>query len=192
MSQKKRQMWYGQVTRGLLLALVLLGSPLFPHLGLCETYGIKDADGNFAPKLNVGVEKKEVVIKKTNPRDKFRFFTLKLNPGNRNLLRNVALLQVEWIGPDNRISKPVPFAGPMYDRNTNVFQESMIKSIGVRIVDKSSHNLFAGKKLADLFSIRIDHQPVISAESVKRKRTYRSIGSRSRCVHQCGQDRGSV
>ncbi len=150
----------------------LLACPLFSHTGLCETYGIKDADGNFVPKLNVAVEKKEVVIKKTNPRDKFRFFALKLNTGNRNLLRNVALLQVEWIATDNRISRPVPFAGPMYDRISNVFQESMIKSIGVKIVDKSNHNLFAGKKLADLFSIRVDHQPVISAESVsERERT---------------------
>jgi hypothetical protein len=169
MSQMKQQIRYGQVMRGLVLAVLLFGSPLFTCVGVCETYGIKDADGNFTPKLNVAVDKKEVVIRKTNPRDKFRLLSLKLNPTNRNLLRNVALLQVEWIGPDNRPSKPVPFAGPMYDRNTNVFQESMIKSVGLRIVDKSPHNLFAGKTLADLLAIRIDNQPIITAESVSEK-----------------------
>lgn len=159
----------GQVARGLLALMVLWTSLLITDSALCETYGVKDGAGNFTPKLNVVVEKKEVIIKKVDPQEKFRFFSLKLNPSNRTLIKNVALLQVEWIAPGNRISRPVPFAGPMYDRNTNVFQESMIKSIGVRIVDKSTHNLFAGKKLGDLFAVRVDNQLAVSAESAHEK-----------------------
>jgi hypothetical protein len=169
MSQMKRQIRIGQVAHRVMVLLVLWGSVLFPDAGLCETYGVKDAGGTFAPKLDVVVEKKEVVIKKVDPQDKFRIFALKINPGNQKLLRNVAGLQMEWVGPGNRAGKPVPFAGPRYDRNTNVFQEDMIRSVGLRILDKSTQNLFVGKKLAELFSISIDNQPVISAESANEK-----------------------
>lgn len=171
MNQMNRQIRCGKVARGVLALLVLGCCLFFPHAGHCEIFGIKDADGHFTPKVDVVVEKKEVVIKKVDPQDKFRSFALKLNPANKNLLRNVASLQVEWIAPGNRVSKPVPFAGPMYDRNTNIFQEPMIKSIGMRIVDTSTHKLFAGKKLADLFAIRVDHQPVVSSESAQEKQS---------------------
>jgi hypothetical protein len=160
-----------------LFVLLVLAVLFFPLVGWCETYGIKDADGGFTPKVAVGLEKKEIIVKKINPRDKFRSLSLRLNPANRSLIKNVALLQVEWIGPDNKPSKPTPFAGPLYDRTTHVFQDSLVKSIGLKLIDKSTVNLFAGKKLSDILLLRVDDVALVSAESVSEKERTVQMGT---------------
>jgi len=51
--------------------VVLLFSFLIPDAAFCETFGIKDAQGNFVPKVEVNLGKKDVFIKKTNANEKF-------------------------------------------------------------------------------------------------------------------------
>lgn len=176
MSRMKPKILCGQAPTSLLLVAFVLGVVFFPHAARCETFGTKDADGSFAPRIVVTVEKKEIVIKKANPRDKFKI-SLKLNASNRLLIKNVALLNVEWIGPDNKSSKPVPFAGTAYDKTTHTFQEPLTKSIGLRIVDKSSANFFSGKKLADILTLRVDDVPLVSAESAGEKERTIQMGA---------------
>jgi len=131
-----------------------------------QTYGIKDPSGNFQPKVIVNLGNNEIIIKKTNPQDKFRSISLTLNPKNSALIRNVGMLNVEWVNVNGKPGKVMPFSGPRYDAGTRKFEDSMGKSVEFRLLDKSNRNLFAGKTISDLFEIRIDDQPVLSSESV--------------------------
>jgi len=151
-----------------LVALMVLQAVVFMSQGqvLAEIYGTKDAAGNFQPRLNITIGNKDVVIKKVNPQDRFSSFAITLNPKNATLVRNVGMLNMEWVNPAGKAGKEVQFAGPRYDPTTRRFEDNMGKSVEVRIIDKSNKNLFAGKSLNDLFEIRIEDQPVVSSESV--------------------------
>jgi len=136
------------------------------QIGLCQTFGVKDQRGDFVPKVTIVVSSKDILIKKTDPQDKFRSISLTLNPKNANLRRDVGLLNIEWLDANNKAGKPMPFAGPRYEAPLRKFQDSMMRSAGLRIIDKSNHNLFTGKTIGDLFQIQIDDQPMVSSESV--------------------------
>lgn len=166
----KRNQIIGRTTRGFGIAIPLLWALLlFPIPGHSETYGVKDSAGKFQPKITVDVGSKEIVIKKTNPQDKFRSLSLTLNPKNSALIRNVGLLNVEWINANGKPGKAMPFAGTRYDPTTRRFEDSMGKSVELRIIDKGNRNIFAGKTVDDLFEIRIDDQPLLSSDSVAEK-----------------------
>lgn len=152
---------------GVISVLTLLVAFLIPNTALSQTYGIKDAEGNFVPKVTINVGAKAVTIKKTDPKEKFSSLSLKLNP---NLVKNVANLNIEWLDATGKApGKPLPFQGPpKYDPKTGVFQDSMGPSAGLRILDKKG-GLFAGKNAADLFVIKIDNQGLVSAESAMEK-----------------------
>jgi hypothetical protein len=132
-----------------------------------ETYGTKNAQGLFTPKVTVTVGKKEVLIKKIDPGQQFRI-AIAIGK-NRTIERNVGHLNVEWIGPNNVPGKPMPFSGPHYNNITKVFQDFMKKSIALKIVEKTAKPLFEGKPLEDLFTITIDDEPLISSESASEK-----------------------
>ncbi|MDQ1240261.1 MAG: hypothetical protein QG577_2447 [Thermodesulfobacteriota bacterium] len=152
----------------LLVALVALPVVLLvaqDHV-FAEIYGIKDTSGNFQPRLNITIGNKEVVIKKVNPQDRFSSFAIVLNPKNAALVRNVGMLNMEWVNIAGKAGKEVQFAGPRYDPTTRRFEDAMGKSVELRILDKSNKNLFSGKSLSDLFEIRIDDQLLVSPESV--------------------------
>ncbi len=142
---------------------------ILPAVIYAEIYGVKDASGNFQPRLEITVGNKEVVLKKVNPQDRFRSLAITLNPKNANLIRNVGLLNMEWVNSAGKAGKEVQFAGPRYDPTTRRFEDAMGKSIEVRILDKSNRNLFVGKSLADLFEIRVDDMPLISSELAAEK-----------------------
>jgi hypothetical protein len=164
-SEKK----YAPLSHLMLLFLVLSGILALPAAGLCETYGIKDDQGIFLPKVTVTVTGKDLIIKKTDPQDKFRSFSLTLNRKNSNLIRNVGLISMEWIDATNKPTKPVLFAGPLYNAATRVFQDSLTKSLGIKLIDKTKLNLFAGKSVSDLFTIQVDDQALLSSETVTEK-----------------------
>ena len=142
---------------------------VLPRFSGAEIYGVKDSAGNFQPRLDITIGNKEVVLKKVNPQDRFRSLAITLNPTNANLIRNVGLLNMEWVNSAGKAGKQVQFAGPRYDPTTRRFEDAMGKSIEVRILDKSNRNLFAGKSLADLFEIRVDDAPLISSELAAEK-----------------------
>ncbi len=152
----------------LLSIVILLFSFIIPDTVFCETFGIKDPQGNFVPKVEVTLGKKEVFIKKTNINDKFTTFSLILNQKNTNLLNNVAQLNVQWDAA-GKLGRAIPFTGPRYDPNTRMFSDSMTKSTGLKIIDGSKSNLFAGKTATDLFTIQIDDQTLVSSESAIEK-----------------------
>ena len=152
--------------RLLVVTTVLCGLIFFPCLSMGQTYGIKDPSGNFQPKVIVNLGNNEIIIKKTNPQDKFRSISLTLNPKNSALIRNVGMLNVEWVNVNGKPGKVMPFSGPRYDAGTRKFEDSMGKSVEFRLLDNSNRNIFAGKTISDLFEIRIDDQPVLSSESV--------------------------
>lgn len=156
-----------------LTVLALFWLVLFPSVLHAETYGIKDVHGNFIPKVTVTIGQKEIVIKKTVPDEKFKTIALRLNPKNTDLIERVAELSIEWLDSRNRPNKPVPFAGSLYDRGKKEFRDSMTRSTGLRIVDKSRKNLFAHKLLPDLFTIYVDDEQLLSAESVRESDTVR-------------------
>jgi hypothetical protein len=151
----------------LLSIVVLLASFLIPDAVLCQTFGIKDPQGNFVPKVTVTL-KKEVVIKKTDANEKFTSFSLTLNKKNANLINNVAQLNVQWEAA-GKFGKPIPFTGPRYDPNTRVFSDQWTKSTGLKIIDNSKLNLFGGKSAPDLFTIQIDDQVLVSSEAAVEK-----------------------
>ena len=153
------------------------GFLLFPAPVQCETYGIKDQAGKFVPKVSIDVSNKEIVIKKINQQDKFRTITLTLNPKNAGLIRNLGLLSVEWINAGGKAGKAMPFAGTRYDPSTRRFEDSMGKSVELRILDKANRNIFAGKPIADLFEVKIDDQPLVSSETVLEKDRTIQMGS---------------
>ncbi len=115
--------------------------------GFASVYGLKNSKGVFTPKISVEMGSKEIVIYKSDPNEKFRSFALILNRKNAALIRNINLINVEWIASDNRATKPVAFAGPTYDPVKLKFEEPITRSIGLKLVDKSSRNIFAGKQL---------------------------------------------
>ncbi len=133
-----------------------------------QTFGIKDAQGTFVPKVTVTFGKQdgkqEVTIKKYDPQA-FRTLSLRLNPKNADLIRNVALLEIEWLNADGRPNKPMPFRGTKYDPQKKVFQDEMTRSAALRIIDKSKTNLFGRKNVAELFTIIVDDQTLVSSES---------------------------
>ncbi len=151
-----------------LFSCLILGVGLFlPEQSAGETYGINDPKGVFVPKITVTVGKKDILIRKTDPQQKFRVIAIKLE--NRNVIRNVGLLNVEWINVDNVPGKPMPLAGPHYNPISKVFQDSMTKSAALRIVEKTNRDLFAGKLPADLVSISVDEQPLVSSEAASER-----------------------
>jgi hypothetical protein len=168
---------YAPLSRLMALSLVLAGLIALPAAGLCETYGIKDSEGNFVPKVNVTITGREVIIKKTDPQDKFRSFQIILNRKNNKLVQNVGLISLEWIDANNKPTNPVLFAGTLYDAKTRVFKDSLIKMAGIKLTDKSKHALFAGKSLSDLFTIEIDDQVLLSSETVMEKDRTVQLGS---------------
>jgi hypothetical protein len=166
----KRNQIIQRITRGPGIVIpVLWFFLLFPVPAQCETYGLKDPSGKFQPKITIDVGGKEIIIKKTNLQDKFRSVSLTLNQKNSVLIRNVGLLNVEWINANGKPGKAMPFAGTRYDPSTRRFEDSMGKSVELRILDKGNRSIFAGKTVADLFEIRIDDQPLFSSESVVEK-----------------------
>ncbi len=145
------------------------------HAAWAQTYGIVDETGEFVPKVTVSVENKEILIKKVEPREKFRSISIKINKNNPKLIHNVGLLNIQWISYQNRAGRPLPFAGPKYNPQTRVFKDSMTKSRALRIIDKSAADLFAGKEFSDLFSLSIEGKPAISSDSYferKKKVTF--------------------
>ncbi|HMK34387.1 MAG TPA: hypothetical protein VK463_04915 [Desulfomonilaceae bacterium] len=149
--------------------LILLGILVLSGEAMCETYGIKDAQGNFVPKVTMTISGKELIIKKTDPQDKFRSFALILNSKNRALIMSVGQINIEWIDATNKASKPVPFAGTLYNAATRTFQDSLTKSLGVKLVDKTTRNLFSGKSPSDLLTVQVDDQVLLSSETVTEK-----------------------
>ena len=158
-----------------MLLLVFLGAVLFPAEAACETLGIKDPKGNFVPKVTVTVGNKEVEIKKTDPQASFTSISLALK--NHKLIQNVTLLDIQWVNVNNEPGKPLPFAGPLYNRGTKVFQAAMTKSLSLKLLDKTKVNLFAGKSVADLFAISIGDQPLISSDAVPEKERTVQLGT---------------
>jgi len=166
MTGSRPKIHYGLRTGLLVLVLVIMESAFFLKQGGCETFGIKDPRGNFVPKVSVTVGNKEVVIKKLDPEEQFRSISVTLVPRNSALERNVGHLEIQWIDAQNKAGKLMPFAGPRYDKNLKKFQDSMLKSAVLKIIDKSNAKLFAGKSILDLFQIQIDNQVLVSSESV--------------------------
>lgn len=160
---------------GRLLLLVFLGAVLFPAEAACETLGIKDPKGNFVPKVTVTVGNKEVEIKKTDPQASFASISLTLK--NHKLIQNVTLLDIQWVNAKNEPGTPLPFAGPLYNRGTKVFQAPMTKSLSLKLLDKTKLNLFAGKSVADLFAISVGDQPLISSDAVPEKERTVQLGT---------------
>ncbi|MDA8407751.1 MAG: hypothetical protein M0T73_12970 [Deltaproteobacteria bacterium] len=146
------------------MVLVLACFAFIPALGFATLYGIKDSKGVFVPKVSVEMGKKEILITKVDPHEKFKSFALILNRKSPALIRNIGSVNIEWIASDNRPTKPVPFAGATYDPNKLKFEESVTRSIGMKLVDKSARNLFTGKQFSDLFSMFLDQQPLVAKE----------------------------
>ncbi len=157
------------------MLLVLVALLCLAEKAPAETYGLKDAQGAFVPKINVTFTGKEVTIKKVDPRDKFRQFSFTINPKNTKLVRNIASIQIEWIDAANKTGNAVPLAGPKhYDVNTRSFHDSLIKSIGIKLIDKANRSIFTAKSVADLFIIAIDDQPLMTSEAAtEQDRTVR-------------------
>jgi len=153
----------------LALAAVVCAVVCLPSLGLCETYGFKDERGAFAPKVTVTVGNREILIKKTNPGDKFTI-SLTINKRNRPLVSNVTSLKLQWINLQNQAGRPVPFTDRQhYDYRTLTYKEAMTRSLAVKILDESTRDLFTGKEFSDLFSLKIDDREVISSDTFEEK-----------------------
>lgn len=151
---------------GLVLALAAFVLAVEPRPGYCETYGIKNAQGEFSKKVTITLGEKDLVLRKIDPQEKFASIDITLNRRNSVLMRNVGKLKAEWILPGNRPSRPFDFVGPRFSPNTSTFTDTMKVSVALRIIDTGGRKLFAGKNLSDLFTIRINGAPIISAESV--------------------------
>ncbi len=128
-------------------------------------YGIKDAQGNFLPKATVSLGKKEVVISKIDPEEKFKSFALVLNSKNTNLLKNLSQISVEWLNAENKGGKPSPFISPSWDPSKLRFEEPMTRSVTLKLMDKSGKNLLAAKSVSDLFTIQIDNNSLTQSQS---------------------------
>ena len=143
---------------------------------LSETFGVMSESGEFQPKVSIDIAAKEVVITKLDPQEKFRSIAIQINPRNPALMHNAGLLKLEWIDAQKHSGKPVPFTGPLYDPRTRTFQDTMTKSVTLKIVNTSVKKLFEGKPLSDLFQIKIDDQPIVSEESVVEQRQTVQMG----------------
>lgn len=152
------------ISRFVIIAIIGACFAFVPDFSFATVYGVKDTKGVFTPKVSVEVGKKEILINKIDPHAKFKSFALILNRKNPALIRNVNQLSVEWLASDNRPTKPSPFAGPTYDPNKLKLEESVTRSVGLKLVDKSARNLFAGKQFSDLFSMFLDQQPLVPQE----------------------------
>ncbi len=162
---------------GLPVILVLICILSFTTQAACETFGIKDQRGNFVPKVTITVGGKEILIKKTDPQAKFNSIALTLNSKYHKLINNVTSLNVEWVNAQNRPGKPLPFAGPLYTPATKVYQAPMTRSVGLKLLDKSRVKLFAGKSVADLLTISVDGQQLISAEAIPEQERTVHLGA---------------
>jgi len=148
-----------------------------PAVGLCDTYGFKDERGAFAPKVVVTVGNREILIKKTNPGDKFNI-SLTINKRNRPLVSNVTSLKLQWINLQNQAGRPVPFTDKQhYDYRTLTYKEAMTRSLAVKILDESTRDLITGKEFSDLFSLKIDDHEVISSDTFEEKDRTVSLGA---------------
>ncbi len=133
--------------------------------GYSAIYGLRDAQGNFFPKVTVSLGKKEVVISKIDPQEKFKSFALVINKKNTNLIKNISQVSVEWLNAENKGGKPAPFSGPTYDSAKLRLEEPMIRSVTLKLIDKSGKNVFVTKSFPDLFSIQIDEKTLIPSET---------------------------
>ena len=141
------------------MCLILSGT------GYGAIYGFKDSHGAFQPKVTVSLGKKEIIISKIDPEEKFKSFALILNKKNQNLQKNVNQISVEWLNAENRGGKPTTFAGPTYDAAKLRFEEPMTRSVTLKLTDKSGKNLFAVKSFSDLFTIQVDQHTLSPSES---------------------------
>jgi hypothetical protein len=155
--------------------LAVFGCLGIAQQAIAETYGVKNPQGIFVPKVTITIDNKEILLKKLDPAQKFRSIAVKIQ--NRNIERNVGHLTVEWLNAEGDGGKPIPFAGPLYDNATKVFRDSMTRSAAMKIVEKTKRNLFEGKPLSDLFTISIDDEPLISAESASEKNRTVQLGT---------------
>ena len=148
-----------------LLLILLVTALWFPVSSAAQVYGIEDPDGKFVPKIKVRIADKEIFISKVKPREKFSSISLTLNKKNRALVRNVGLLDIQWIDAENQPGRPMNFAGTKYNPKTGVFRDTMTKSIALKIIDKTTRDLFADKDLADLLTIHIEGKPCVLHDS---------------------------
>ncbi len=148
-----------------LLLILLVMALWFPVSSAAQVYGIEDDDGKFVPKIRVRIADKEIFISKVKPKEKFSSISLTLNKKNRALVRNVGLLNIQWIDAENQPGRPMNFAGTKYNPKTGVFRDSMTKSIALKIIDKTTRDLFADKDLADLLTIHIEGKPCVLHDS---------------------------
>lgn len=142
----------------------------FPASSAAQVYGIEGEDGKFVPKIRVRIAEKEIVISKVNPKEKFSSISFTLNKKNRALFRNVGLLNIQWIDSANRPGRPLIFAGANYNPKTGVFRDTMTKSIALKIIDKTTRDLFADKDLSDLITIHIEGKPCFPHDSYVKRR----------------------
>ena len=156
--------------------VVLLSTAVLSGRGECETYGVQDLQGNFVPKITVTVGSKEILIKKVDPEARFKTISFTLNGRNVNLVRNVGHLNIQWTNQLGNAGRKMIFAGPRYNSDTRVFQDSMTKSKSVKIIDASARDLFGDKELADILTIHIDGKPCISSESFYEKKNTVRMG----------------
>jgi hypothetical protein len=151
------------------LLVVLCGFVFVSDRGFAAVYGITDDAGSFVPKVTVTVKKKEILIDKKDPREKFDSISLIVNRKNNLLIRNVGLLKIRWISMEGKPGKPILFANPRYNPATRMYKDSMTRSRALRIIDGSTRDLFAGKDFSDLFKLRIDGRLCRSSESFYEK-----------------------
>lgn len=169
----RKKLWNG----GLLLFILIMGGILSPGDLRGETYGIVNALNEFESKVTIEVKSKEIVIRKTNPQEKFESISLQVNPRNNSLMRNVGLLKIEWIDARKGPGRPLPFAGPRYDSATRTFEDTMVRSVALRILNQSRRTLFKGRTISDLFIVKINNEPVVSSESVQEQRQRVQLGA---------------
>lgn len=147
---------------------------LAPLTARCETYGIEGEDGSFVPRITVTIEDNVILIKKTDPMEKFSSISITVNPRNPKLLRNVSRLQMQWIAPNGAPGRPLPFVGPKYNRAKREFRDTMTRSGALKIIDPTGQGLFRDKDLRDLFKIRIEGQEAIPSDQfAERTQTVR-------------------
>ncbi len=138
----------------LILLLTASSTPAEP-----VTYGVRDDQGNLVPKVNVEIKGKEILISKVSPDEEFRSISFAVNQSNLALKRNIGLLKIQWISTAGVPGREWIFTGSKYNQVRKVFRDSMTKSRAAKIIDKTNKDLFAGKHMDDLFSIRIEGRP---------------------------------
>lgn len=162
MKKNHRLLQHGIASAILLSAFLCL---MFADPVHSAIYGIKDPQGNFQPKVTVSLGKKEVVISKIDPEEKFKSFALVLNSKNANLLKNLSQISVEWLNAENKGGKPSPFISPSWDSSKLRFEEPMTRSVTLKLTDKSGKNLLAAKSVSELFTIQIDNNALSQSQT---------------------------